>query len=224
MRTVVLSGLGISALLYLSVGVCGALAFGEDVAPNLLLSFPVASAAGPWSTASGVVARLAITFTVACTYPVVMHPARNSFALVCCAKPAASCGGGVWAVLTMTLWIASVCIALLVSSLDLALGLVGGSTGMLIGFVFPAVFFDRIRARTPAATAHEKLIHPHQTHAQGRQGVVVEEDGSTPYALAGGGEDVQDIGRRAGARMLAVGGTLLIPVLVGAQALKAARM
>eukprot|EP00966_Prymnesium_polylepis_P204491 4737295-Prymnesium_polylepis.2 len=61
-------GIGLSAVLYIIVGWCGTVAFGAEVAPNLLLSFPVDPAAGALATASGVIARSAMTFTVVCTF------------------------------------------------------------------------------------------------------------------------------------------------------------
>ena len=152
-------------------------------------------------------------------------------------------------------------VAMLVSSLDLALGVVGGSSGMLIGFIFPAIFYERMRQRTGAhyATASD----PHEPAAVDVGGLAAagklgteppagatafafprapHEVGAgtpmaTPYVLlsgAGHGPDVGPAGsdsgpattarpdwRRAGARALVVGGTLLIPVLVGAQVIKA---
>ena len=102
--TVLVWGVGLSSLLYCLVGISGAVAFGADVAPNLLLSFPMDPAAGLWATASGFAARLAMVSTVACTFPVLMHPARNSAALVCLGTPAARLSAPAWAALSLGLF------------------------------------------------------------------------------------------------------------------------
>ena len=161
-----------------------------------------------------------MTFTVVCTYPMLMHPTRNSASLLCFARPAPMLSSSEWALLTLSLFACSLMLALLVSSLDLALGLVGGSTGMLIGFIFPGIFYYRIKGRSGTGHAATDV-------AELKKGEVPHEavGGSTPYHLVNSdGARVRGWDwRRTGAIALAVGGTMLIPVLVGAQALKVVR-
>jgi len=142
-----------------------------------------------------------------------MHPSRNSTALVLFSQPATTLGPELWALLTLGLFACSVTVAMLVDSLDLALGLVGGSTGMLIGFIFPAIFYYQVKRREMYTqdTADEETT-------DSKSGTLGDDlEHSTAYRLIDRGPTSY---MRNGAFVMAVGGTLLIPVLVGAQVLK----
>mmetsp|Transcript_42458 Transcript_42458/g.97351 ORF Transcript_42458/g.97351 Transcript_42458/m.97351 type:complete len:158 (+) Transcript_42458:2-475(+) len=141
-----------------------------------------------------------------------MHPARNSAALVLFSQPAASLSSEQRGLLTLGLFACSVMVAMLVESLDLALGLVGGSTGILIGFVFPALFFFQIKGRQMDS---QDMADDGATDSK-RFDLDLERSTAYLYLI--------DRGRtrrmRMGACAMAVGGLLLIPVLVGAQVLQ----
>ena len=229
--SVALCGVGLSALLYVLVGWGGAAAFGDSVAPNLLISFPIdVNAAGRWSVLSGVVARALMTLNVAATFPLMMFPARNAVSLIHLGRPAASLDRIGWAVLTLGLFVPSLMLAMMVSSLDLALGLVGGSTGMCIGFIFPGLLYANImRGRGADAATADAELRAEEEAEEGENGHSPYHNGgsATPYRRLGAGETASnavycgDFCRVMGAKALVVGGVLLVPVLVGVQVMKA---
>jgi len=233
--SVLVCGVGLSALFYVLVGWLGSSAFGADVHANLLASFPLGESAASMAACiecwSGVIARLAMTFTVVTTYPLLMHPTRVSLANLALGRHASRLRPAEWAGLTISIFMASLGVALVVDSLETALSLVGGSTGMLIGFVFPALFYVRIAA----TRAHEQALRLREEEVQEDEDTAYRPFGAYKHffgASKAGGSPVTkaaadplglgaDRKRRAIALAIAVGGTLLVPVLVGVQIAKA---
>ena len=114
---------------------------------------------------------------------------------------------------------------MLVQSLDDTMGFLGASTGMCIGFIFPATFY--YLAPEPPAVAEDDL------DAGGAEAAAtLPSDHRTRYRLMGRGDGTPPLGSPPGtgkggrdhmrdvALAVAIGSTVLVPVLLVAQTLK----
>jgi amino acid permease len=128
-----------SLVIYLVMGVSGAVAFGASVEGNCLLSYP--SEPGSIGGKVTILARLAIVFNVMGSIPLEMHPLRTSISVLIFGKPPTELTISSRAAVTMGLFLASWGMALVVTSLDEVMSIVGSTANNLLGFFFPALFF-----------------------------------------------------------------------------------
>jgi amino acid permease len=192
--SMIMVGVGICTALFLVVGCCGSLAFGASVNGNLLASFPCEKCTVTGLAATA--ARLAIVLNVLGSFPLQMFPARASLSQLFFGKAPADLSRVTWCALTFGLFLLSWGVALSVRTLDVALAFVGATSGMLMGFSFPALLFARLCCGDSSSNGKA-------------QGLLAEND------------DPQQVDHlRIPACLTAAGSLVLVPVLVGMQIFK----
>lgn len=141
------SAIGITCAIFGIIGVCGSLALGASVDGNLLLSFP--SKHGTAGALVATVARFAIAVNVTGSVPLFMHPTRIQISQLLFQKGPEELGRVAWTSITFGLFVASWGAACFIGSLDVAMALVGCTSGVLVGFTFPAMFYCRMMSSQP---------------------------------------------------------------------------
>ena len=224
--SVIVIGILVASSLYMVVALAGCGAFGGRVAPNLLTSFPIGTDADRFHATAyiAVVARVCVVVTVTTSFPLLMHPSRNSAAQLILGRHAVELDALPWALLSSAMFALSWIVAMLVRSLDDTMGYLGASTGMCIGFIFPAAFYylappaaeDDLDAGAADAAATLPSVHQTRYRLMGRDDGTT--DGTPPLGVPPG--RVRRDYMRDSALCVAIGSTALVPVLLGAQTLK----
>jgi len=130
--------------LYLTIGVCGALAFGLEVDGNVLNNFPV--------TPMIVLFKCGFLLCIALSFPLVIYPSRislNSLYLGDKGDPN-HMTNNMFRGITGGLIFSSLAVSIVFPKVDTILALSGATAGCLIGLILPALIY--LRASDPGDT------------------------------------------------------------------------
>jgi amino acid permease len=138
---VIVSSIGSAFVLFMIVGYCGYSTYGNNVASDLLKSYPEI----PLTTA----ARICVSFIVSFAYPLQANPSRRSLLTLW----RTACGGGEPSILnynlryytiTITFLITSLFIAITVHDLGIVLAFVGATGSTIVSYILPGIFYYKI--------------------------------------------------------------------------------
>jgi len=133
--TVVTSS-GLCMLIHVAVALGGYITFGADVDSDVLRSYPD-------GLLPVTIARLSISLALWGSYPVQLHPSRNSLSLLLFKKSPAKLSNKEYYTLTIGIWAATVAIALITDSLGTLLTFVGILSATPLTFIYPNWFLIR---------------------------------------------------------------------------------
>eukprot|EP00761_Pharyngomonas_kirbyi_P006375 gb/GECH01006381.1/.p1 GENE.gb/GECH01006381.1/~~gb/GECH01006381.1/.p1 ORF type:complete len:474 (+),score=57.58 gb/GECH01006381.1/:1-1422(+) len=132
---------GFSAAVMTATGMAGAIAFQHDTKGNILNNFPDDSI-------SANIARAALAMTMLFTYPLEIFVCRHALhAAICLVRPIPA-SMAVYRTIVVILVAIITLIGILVTNLGAVLELTGGLSGVLLGFVLPALCFLRLSKKS----------------------------------------------------------------------------
>jgi amino acid permease len=174
--TIIFASIGGACALYVLTGTAGYLSYGDNVKGNIVSMYPTAAAT--------TIARFAIVVLAMFSYPLQIHPCRESidacmkwrpgwrsrsqktsltrYSLVSngAAKLRRDMSDMRFVVLTMVLVVLSFITAMIVRSLNLVLAFVGSTGSTTISFILPGIFYYKIS--DPKSAHHRRLVeHEH---------------------------------------------------------------
>jgi len=124
-------------VVYIGVAYIGYTTFGEDVDSNVLRSYPPGL---PLIS----IARLSITLALAGSYPVQLHPARNSLSVLVYGVSAEKLPPHQYFPMTIGIWSATVVIAMITDNLGVVSTFFGALATIPLTFIYPNLFWIRI--------------------------------------------------------------------------------
>jgi len=131
---------GVSLLLYISVAFIGYVTFGDKVDSDILRSYP-----------NGLLpvtfARLSLTVALTGSYPVQLHPARESLAVLLFGVPAHELNKCMHLSLTICIWGFSLVIALITDNLGTATTFIGALAAVPLTFIYPNLFWIKVSSQ-----------------------------------------------------------------------------
>ncbi|KAF7725184.1 hypothetical protein EC973_000350 [Apophysomyces ossiformis] len=141
--------IGSSAFIYEIVAILGYLSFGKDVRGNIIQEYP------PSLFVAG--GRVAIVVLVVFSYPLQLHPCRNSLDKVLAWRTPEARGLKIppppsafkYFAMTTSILISSYLVSIAVSKLDLVLAFVGSTGSTTISFILPGLFYYKIHENDP---------------------------------------------------------------------------
>eukprot|EP01134_Creolimax_fragrantissima_P005102 CFRG5102T1 len=158
MDIIIGNSLFICGIMYIVFGLGGYLTYGSETESNILLNFPL-------NTLSSI-ARLAISFVVAVSYPLMTHPTRsaglhlyeiimNNFG----SKQYHSSGKTVYWTVTVVVLAVTYGLAMIVTDLGFVFSLIGATASTMIAFVLPGTFFVKQYQNDPRKTLADKAYY-----------------------------------------------------------------
>jgi len=135
-----LTSTAMSLVMYLGAGYIGYSTFGDRVDSNILKNYP--SGLLPIN-----IARLAITLSLAGSYPVQLHPARNSLSILLFGAPAEWLPLYRYFLLTTGIWGGTVGIAMITDNLGTVLTFIGALAAVPLTFIYPNLFWVQVNRK-----------------------------------------------------------------------------
>jgi len=147
---------------YLLTGFFGYIAFYamEDIPGNVIGIFP--------STIAADMCRLCFVFSIVITFPVIIFPCRASIYTMLFAKKSKpfeevieSDGyipENIFKLITVLIVLGSMITGILIPNVEFILGMNGAITGTLICYIFPALFFMKVRGKNPDQSNVAKAV------------------------------------------------------------------
>jgi len=132
--------IGTCLLIYILAAYIGYVTFGEAVDSNVLRSYPKGLKLITF-------ARVTITFALAGSYPVQLHPCRNSFSVLFFGTAANELSIFNYFILTVGLWAATVAVAFCTDNLGTITTFIGALAAMPLTFIYPNLFWIKISSR-----------------------------------------------------------------------------
>ncbi|KAG0182592.1 hypothetical protein DFQ28_002763 [Apophysomyces sp. BC1034] len=130
---VLVSSVGGSAVMYQIIGVMGYLSFGKDVRGNVILEYP--------PTLYIAFGRLSVVILAACSYPMVVHPCRDSLCRFLDTDR--------HILSTIAIIICTYLTSIALKELDLVLAFVGSTGSTTISFILPGLFYYKLHEYEP---------------------------------------------------------------------------
>jgi len=131
---------GVSLVLYISAAFAGYVTFGDKVDSDILRSYPTGLLPVTF-------ARLSITLALTGSYPVQLHPARESLAILLFDVPAQSLKKCMYLNLTICIWGSTLGIALLTDNLGRATTFIGALAAVPLTFIYPNLFWIKMSSQ-----------------------------------------------------------------------------
>ncbi|KNC82326.1 hypothetical protein SARC_05390 [Sphaeroforma arctica JP610] len=144
--------------MYIVFGLGGYLTYGTETKSNILLNFPL-------NTVSSI-ARFAISFVVAVSYPLMTHPVRSAMLHLYdiiisrfgSEEKSEKAGKIAYWVCTVIVLAVTYVIAMLVTDLGFVFGVIGATASSMIAFVLPGVFYVMQYKGETKDSAWEKVL------------------------------------------------------------------
>jgi len=138
-----LTSTGMCLVMYIVAGYIGYSTFGDRVDSNILKNYP-----------SGLllinIARLSITLSLAGSYPVQLHPARNSLSIILFGVPAEKLPPHWYFLLTTGIWGGTLGIAMITDNFGTVSTFIGALAAVPLTFIYPNLFWVQVnRKRFP---------------------------------------------------------------------------
>jgi amino acid permease len=124
-------------LLYIAAAYIGYVTFGDTVDSNVLRSYPQGLKLITF-------ARVTITFALAGSYAVQLHPSRSSFSVLFFGTPAHNLSKFNYFAVTIGMWGATVAVALLTDNLGTINTFIGALAAIPLTFIYPNLFWINI--------------------------------------------------------------------------------
>jgi len=139
-----LTSTAMSLVMYMGAGYIGYSTFGDRADSNILRSYP-----------SGLllinIARLSISLSLAGSYPVQLHPARNSLSIILSGVPAEKLHPCWYFLLTTGIWGGTLVTAMITDNLGTVSAFIGALAAVPLTFIYPNLFWVQVnRKRFPA--------------------------------------------------------------------------
>jgi len=135
----------IGLAVYLGAAYCGYMTFGEIVDSDVLRSYPP-------GLMPVTIARLAITLALLGSYPVQLHPARNSFSVLVFQEHAISLSAFKYYSVTLAIWAGTLGISLITDDLGTVSTFIGALAAVPLTFIYPNWFWIKISPQIPTET------------------------------------------------------------------------
>lgn len=135
----------IGLVVYFGAAYCGYLTFGEIVDSDVLRSYPP-------GLMPVTIARLAITLALLGSYPVQLHPARNSLSVLCFRVHANKLPAIKFYLLTIAIWTGTLGISLITDDLGTVSTFIGALAAVPLTFVYPNWFWIKISPQVRGKT------------------------------------------------------------------------
>lgn len=119
--------------IYAVIGFAGYLTYGENVEGNILNNYPQTTTIG--------ILRVALSFAITFSYPLVSYPARECFSTLLFGKSPDDLKWYTYYGITYVMAVGSVVAAIIADDLELVLGLLGSTGAVAITFVMPGLFY-----------------------------------------------------------------------------------
>lgn len=119
--------------IYAVIGFAGYLTYGENVEGNILNNYPQTTTIG--------ILRVALSFAITFSYPLVSYPARECFSTLLFGKSPDELKWYTYYGITYVMAVGSVVAAIIADDLELVLGLLGSTGAVAITFVMPGLFY-----------------------------------------------------------------------------------
>jgi len=140
LRFIFTTATGICLVVYVGAAYTGYVTFGTMVDSDVLRSYP-----------SGLIpvniARFAITLALVGSYPVQLHPARNSMSMLLFGVPASKLKAIKYLAVTIGVWGTTVLVALSTDDLGTVATFIGALAGVPLTFIYPNWFWIKISPR-----------------------------------------------------------------------------
>jgi len=137
---VILASTTICLVMYIGAGYIGYSTFGDRVEPNILTNYP-----------SGLllinIARLSITLSLAGSYPVQLHPARNSLSIIMAGVPAENLRPHWYFLLTTVIWGGTLATAMITDNLGTISTFIGALAAVPLTFIYPNLFWVQVNRK-----------------------------------------------------------------------------
>lgn len=130
----------ICLVIYIGVGYIGYSTFGDRVDPDILRNYP--SGLLPIN-----IAGLAITLSLAGSYPVQLHPARNSLSMVLSGVPSEKLRSHWYFLLTIGIWGGTLGIAMITDNLGTVATFIGALAAVPLTFIYPNLFWVQVNRK-----------------------------------------------------------------------------
>jgi len=138
-------------VLFTLVALGGYRAFGDMVDADVLKTFPL-------NTYSST-ARLAITIVLMTTFPIQMHPTKNSVCNLIFGLDAHQCSNGRYYFTIFALLAAAWTVGICINDLSIIMAFIGATTSIFIGFTLPAYFYIKLFAHREGLTCDKIMSY-----------------------------------------------------------------
>lgn len=134
LNKIVIGSITICCIIYMIVAFSGYYSFGDNAPSNLLTAYP--------RDIPILIVRICLSFAIAFSYPVLAHPARNSFSsLLFNVSDSKNLNWIKYNILTWTIILISFAISMITDDLGIVLGIIGSTGTTTIAFILPGLFY-----------------------------------------------------------------------------------